>query len=147
MLIIHLVQLIFVFLEHVPSTELVKYLWEQGSNDIFHCIVLICMSFQQNQSTIIHHRQQFIAVVSILFTYEYCNRIFSIHAILELLKHPLERILMLIPYQGQCKYHILQLVVEPHKHSKWYAIVIGHVCSVKGNDIPVIYKQQDHITQ
>jgi hypothetical protein len=43
-LIIHLVQLISIFLEHVPPAEPMKCLWEQGSYGIFHCIVLICMN-------------------------------------------------------------------------------------------------------
>jgi hypothetical protein len=64
MLIIHLAQLIFVFLKHVPFAEPVKCLWEQGFDGIFHCIVLICSNFQQNWSAILHHRQQFIAAVS-----------------------------------------------------------------------------------
>jgi hypothetical protein len=48
MLIIHLVQLIFVFPQHVPPAEPVNCLWEQGSDGIFHCIVLICRNIQKN---------------------------------------------------------------------------------------------------
>jgi hypothetical protein len=47
----------------VLPTEPLKCLWEQGSDGIFHCIVLICRNIQQNQSAILHHRWQFIAAV------------------------------------------------------------------------------------